>query len=1374
MNIIEKFKVIEKGGFEKIASMSNQTGKYCIEPLNGNNYNNWKFRMEMILAENEVKKLVENEVDATKSDEVKKDNKAKSLIIQCVDDSQLESLRDCQTAYAMWNVLDGKYEKKGLPGQLFLKKKLLSMRLKENESLIKFIEDFENIIRQLKSAKVDMKDDDMICTLLLSLPKSYETIATVIENVPGVTYEEVKVKLLAESEKRDASYGKNSVMVTPTAFLAKGPCFKCGLTGHYKKDCRKNFNRGASHSGASFQQTQRQYQGRPREEMSRELNKNSWQNFSGRGGYRGNNRGRQQGKFYNTNSNFVQSNGVLNGSDETVSDLAQELDKGICFMGSVGTDKFVHDDKNLESNRLSKLSFYIDSGCTDHMINDKRYFSNLIMLNKPIKIAVAKDRDFLNAIAVGSIIAYSNVNGSSVKCNIKNVLYVPDLRKNLLSVKKLEMFGLKVVFEEGNVKILDRNGILIGLGKRQNLYEISFKVSISECLNVVKSSDDEYLKWHKRYGHIGFSGLKELIKSEMVTGIDKNLKIQEVEFCEPCVNGKMKRFPFGTRTRSNRVLEIIHTDVCGPITPNTYDGYRYFVTFIDDFSNFTVVYLIKEKGEVFEKFREFVSMTESKFNSKVSKLRCDNGGEYVSHDFRKFGQDKGIIFDYTVPYTPQQNGKAERKNRSLVERSRAILEESGVPKEFWGEVIRFVNYVMNRGTSTSLVGVTPAELWYGKKPDVSNLRVFGCIAYSHIPREFRSKFDSKTEKCVMMGYAETGYRLWSIKRRKMILSRDVEFDEGKFWFKSLVEIESESKNEYNELKEPEKVKVNEELGEINVESLDKEIDEVDEGLDTDFGKRITKLPAKFTDYELYMAFDACSYVENVPSSFSELENRVDKSFWLKAIDRELQSIDENQTWNEVKKPEGEQILDTKWVFACKESEKNDCDKYKARLVVRGFAQKDTFFEETYSPVAKMSTIRILLIVGNQYSFYFHQLDVKTAFLQSKLDENVFIYPPKGVKCQSNNVLKLEKSLYGLKQSSKCWNNEINNYLLSLGFKRSENDFCFYMLLSDTGQNVYLLLYVDDIILAGPNLIFINEIKHKLMTKFKIKDKGKLENFLGIEISYERDQGILKIKQSRYTENLLRKFNMENCNFSKIPIDPKLKFDLTKGKVTEKPFRELVGCLMYLMLGTRPDICFSINYFSRYQDQASDETWSNIKRILRYLKGTKGVGLVYKRHKNIEPILTCFVDADWAGDCYDRKSVTGFVFKIYDSSFLWVTRKQNCVSLSTTEAELVALCTAVSEVLYIKKLLSDFDLYITNINMYEDNQGCIAIIKNPSNNKRVKHMDLKYNFVCDNFKKGLINISYIDSGNNQADILTKGLPVISFLKFFDLLGLRHCE
>lgn len=1353
---------------------------YNVEPLNSNNYHMWRFRMEILLTEKEVFDMIESQLDennyATEAARIiarKADNKCKSLIVQCIENSQIDIIRGKSTAYDMWKTFEDLYQNKGLQGQLFLKRKFMQVKLEENEDIDILIKRFDNLLCQLRASGVQVKEEDAVCQLLLSLPKTYETVVTVLENLPPkeVTLEFVKSKLRIESEKRNINYSntENRNSIRSASFMSNKviKCFGCGQPGHIQRYCRNSENNQRGRYGNQGSTT---YRGRHNYNSS---NQHQRGRYTGHRGFRGRFRG-------NAGGNYVEN-----------TTMREDEEGKICFMGN---SELLLQKVKADYNTMV---FLIDSGCTDHLVNREKYFSELVMLEKPIKIAIAKDKNYLEATGIGNIDVISFIDDKEIECTMKNVLFVPELRHNLLSVKKLEMSQIKVVFENAQVRLYQRNK-LINIGSRNNLYEVEFGILKKQCLNSENKNDKTKL-WHKRFGHIGFSNLKRVVELDLVEGIDK-LEIKKTQFCESCTNGKMMRNNFGTREKSRRLLEIIHSDVCGPINPTSHDGNNYFVTFIDGFSNFVYVYPIKTKGEVLDCFREYSKLVQAKFNLNISTLRCDNGGEYTSNNFKDYCKENGIVIDYTVPYTPQQNGKAERFNRSLMEKARSMIHESSVPKFFWDEAIKTAAYLMNRSPSAILENNTPAEIWHKRKPNVSNLRVFGSTVYYHIPKEKRSKLDFKSEKGMMLGYTNNGYRIWNMKEQKVIFSRDVIFDENCFYFKKEVirinddqEIDKQSENKKNlnnlrdlsqtkfeentvsndidENKEP--IESNENIERMKSNEIsDRNVNDTLDDMTKTRPKRTVNVPVRFNDYEMYAANEAISFVENIPTNYDDLEHRKDKNKWVEAMDREIKFIDDNETWEAVPTPKNTKLLDTKWVYTIKPFEIDEKDRFKARLVVRGFAQERDFtLDEIYSPMARMTTIRTLLAVGNQNRFIFNQLDVKTAFLNGILKEDIYIENPKGITCKEGHVLKLKKSLYGLKQSSKCWNDRINEFLISLHYKRSESDYCLYIKHTKSGT-LFLLIYVDDIILASVEQDLIDKCKKELMEGFKMKDKGNLHYFLGLEIEYDRNKGIMRINQNRYTNNILKRFNMEHCKPCSIPIDPKLKLLTIKIEETDqrKPIKELIGCLMYLMLGTRPDISFAINYFSRYQEKNETEVWSNIKRLLRYIQGTKDSKLTYLRSQKELP-LTCYVDSDWGGDLADRKSVSGFLIKIYGNTVSWVTRKQRCVALSSTEAELIALSISIQEGIWIKKLLLDMKIMNIKLKVYEDNQACIALIKNPGNNRRVKHIDLKYNYISENVERKEIELEYIPSNRQQADILTKGLASVQFKFLRNLIGLE---
>ena len=265
----------------------------------------------------------------------------------------------------------------------------------------------------------------------------------------------------------------------------------------------------------------------------------------------------------------------------------------------------------------------------------------------------------------------------------------------------------------------------------------------------------------------------------MVNGLDVNVN-KESEFCEACAKGKIHRLPFGCSTRrAEHPLEVIHSDVCGKIGTKSLSGAEYFVTFIDDHTRYSWVYPLKQKSEVFQRFQEWKAQVERSTGEKVKILRSDNGGEYTSNEFTSFLTEQGIKHEKTIPHTPEQNGVAERFNRTLMEGVRTMLADSKLPHRFWAEALSTYVFLRNRSLTKALEGITPYEAWNNTKPDVSSLRAFGCTAYAHVPRIERHKFDHKSRKCLMLGYSENrkGYRLYDIEHKKVIHSRDVLFNE---------------------------------------------------------------------------------------------------------------------------------------------------------------------------------------------------------------------------------------------------------------------------------------------------------------------------------------------------------------------------------------------------------------------------------------------------------------------------------------------------------------------------------------------------------------------------------------------------------------------
>lgn len=698
-------------------------------------------------------------------------------------------------------------------------------------------------------------------------------------------------------------------------------------------------------------------------------------------------------------------------------------------------------------------------------------------------------------------------------------------------------------------------------------------------------------------------------------------KLEPVGFCEACVQGKQCREPFnGTRNRACRPLERIHSDVCGPIDPPAWDGSRYIVSFIDDYSHFAMIYLMRKKSDVFEKFREYEATVTAAFGLSISKMTVDQGREYCSNAQKQFYKRKGIQLEVTVAYTPQQNGVAERFNRTLVEKVRAVLIDSGVPKNLWCEAALACVYLLNRSPTAALpVGVSPAARWFGSEPSLEKLRVFGCRCFAWIPHQQRKKLDPKSREMIMIGYAPNGYRLWDMQARKVRIARDVKFDEGTFPYSQLKPVENvplvvnfpfEQEGEVFE-ENAGAIFPDNDAGNSGGEKSAAVTDDEDDFADPEEGptdalpsqikrretlnesalrhsERERRLPGKLFDYFVnYRATAGDSFSSDVPTCYDEIVRRKDQREWLGAIQDELQSMAVNNVWRFVKCPDGVKPLKAKWVFRVKDDADGNPVRYKARLVAKGFLQKHGLdYADTFAPVAKLATIRTVLAASVHQGFSLHHMDVKTAFLYGELKENIYMVVPDGVKAPPNTVCQLLKSLYGLKQSPRCWNEKFNEKLLKLGFVRSKHDYCLYTRIQNENE-IYVVIYVDDLLICGRRLDTIMKLKQQLTTMFEMTDCGDVTHFLGMRVDYDKKQGSLRLTQEANIEKLLVRFDMANCNTVKTPVEKGIQLTRT-GEPTTQPYRELLGSLMYVMLCTRPDICYSIGFLGRFQQDPTTQ------------------------------------------------------------------------------------------------------------------------------------------------------------------------------------------
>lgn len=1291
------------------------------------NYQLWKYKVELLLECDDVLNMTTDPIPAAKDARwLAKNAKAKKIIGLLLEDTVIINIKHLQNAKDIWDTLKQKYAKASLMNKVLLLKKLCRMQL-GSKSMEVHIADMLNVVDELQALGEEMKEQFVMALILGSLPEKYDTLITALEVRPEeeLTISMVTEKLIQDYQRHEenSSAGDEQCafkVKTSKSFKKKSndkssndksriKCFGCGEFGHFRGDCKK-----------------------------------------------------------------------------------------------IKQAKHVSWKQCLKSSKIKK-SWYIDSGASNHMCNNKDSFNNLDRSYRD-SVVVADGR-CVQTEGLGDItISYRNEDSKLCQIHVNDVSLVPELDSNLLSVDKLNEDGYDILFKAKKCSVMKEGTQIFSVRSKNGLYEINpvdhLKFASSE--NKVKS--DCVHMWHKRMGHRDSQAVKQMADQKLVDGIHVKNCSCDSKICDVCMGGKMtrKKYPKKSSSQTYGVLELIHTDLMGPIEESTPSGNRFVLTMIDDYSRYNTIYLLKNKSETASKIKEFVAMMENKFDKRVKRIRSDRGGEYIAQDLQTFLRQKGIFHEFSAPYCPQQNGIAERRNRYLMEMARCMLIQSNLPKRFWGEAICTANYTQNRLIMKSIGDKSPFELWTGRKPNVSYFRVFGCKAFVFVPKQLRRKLDRKCKELQFVGYCEEtkGYRFLDIKSNKVVISRDAEFEENSEMTTSkctehcnnevyvsltsgglpIEDYVAENDHDDRELSEDdEQVDVEAELAVGGARSDEGDGDSIEEFAECfevqpimpNVQQNIRRSERTRNPPDRYVSSKA-ALIQLEPRSYKDALKRKDFEYWKRGMQEEFDAIEENSTWELVEQPPNRKPIGCKWVYKLKLDADGKIQRYKARLVAKGFTQKfGQDYDEVFAPVVKQTVFRTLLAIASSRKMKVVHIDVKNAFLNGDLINEVYMRQPEGfvVKGKENHVYRLKRSLYGLKQSAKCWNDKINEAILGLGFRRGDADPCLYSKMEGE-EWIYILLYVDDLLIASRDDKAVDATIEDLQGKFNISNLGEIKMYLGVQV--EKDQnGVFYIHQKNYINKILGEYKMTDAKGSKIPMDPGYIKEIPgddKKLPDDNEFRKIIGSLLYLTVNTRPDIAAAVSILGRKVSAPCQRDLVEAKRVLRFLSSTKDHFLRIGSFGEITSKLQVFVDADWAGDVKTRHSTSGFFFKYGDGCISWASRKQKNITLSSTEAEYVALSEACSEYRWMRMLFADFGIQIGSSIFFEDNQSCIALVNDLKINPRTKHIDVRYHHVRELHQKGDIDIKYCPTEEMIADILTKPLSHIKHQHFRKAMGL----
>lgn len=1067
-----------------------------------------------------------------------------------------------------------------------------------------------------------------------------------------------------------------------------------------------------------------------------------------------------------------------------------------------------------------KAKWVCDSGATSNMCNQRSWFTKLFMFTEPSTISIG-DGSTIEVLGIGTIRFTSMPGTETVDGTLTDVLYIPALATNLVSVPAVSRKGVTVMFDELSCKFVQNEEVILtGTKGMCDLYILDMQtVEPATGQALITNLDRTKQEWHEAFGHQSSQRVDQLLK-DLKIGVKPRVS-QDGKPCPTCPQGKMRHatHPSSTEPRARNVGDKVHIDLVH--SDNKDQPQCYFMLSKDEASEYCLVHFLSSKTDVCDAVTQLIIDFEVGSGNPIRVIQSDNGTEFINQKMRRLLQYEHIGQHTSTAYTPQQNGIIERAVQTVCNSARAMLLASKLPRTLLNEAIRTACYLINR-LPTKRSKITPFERFTGRPPFIGHLVRFGEPAHMLLTHMYLRKFDARTVTCFAVGYTErrNTYRVYVPKLEKVIESCDLVFAPHKNDAKisedsdsprvqleapvihcaSYCDNEDSDEEDYNQitpsaptfdnldqsdteiLQRTSTPLANRAHGKNNRPYVTSEqlqqfmdqfrrenqtqyetasddshrdtITDLDEPAQTSTGCALTdpndsqRLNRPTSNLMMFAMLADSTTTE--PQNYEEAVNGPDRQAWKEAIQAELAAHSENKTWSVTKRPKTGTMLTAKWVFKRKRDSAGRVDRYKARLVARGFEQRAGIdFKETFAPVAMVESIRALIALAAIKQLETVQFDVATAFLNGELDEKVYIEAPAGVQIQQDECLCLHKALYGLKQAPRAWSSKFCRTLKAIGFQPTASDPCVF---ASSKHDHFVVTYVDDGMIMAKNKVDCQNIVKQLDKHFKTNIvEGSV--FLGIEILRAPD-GTFQMHQARYIEDALLRFKLTDVNPKPTPLA-----DITRLRAeqdsprTTAPYRAAIGSLLYLALNTRPDILFPTIALSCHNSDPKESHWNAVKRIWRYIRGTKDLALTF-RPEGEDVKIEAYADADWGGDSRDGTSTSGVMILINNCPIVIKSIRQQRVALSTCEAEFVAAASCVKELLWLTGLLRECRVEHVRPTLYIDNKSALATIKSQTAHKGLKHIRLRQSFLKDEFESGTFELKHICSEDNPADILTK--------------------
>ena len=1328
----------------------------------------------------------------------------KSLLYQTIPETLKLKIVNLKRASEAWKVICDRFDNQGDFVQVNILDRMQALRVEDNADPRPILNELEKLKTEYATAGGDLKDDQYKVMIIGRLPKSYrESVRTIMASTrhrvhptTGQSWPLTPSELIdtihdiaRDDSALDSSRRPNDAALTFSSgskVIDKETCANCGKKGHWKKDC-----------------------------------------WSKGGGKEGKGPGRKRGKRKQQGQGGENAN-AAGTSSRTIAN------EGYAFI--VATDF-----SKVASTPLPPHARLLDSGASRHFEPKRENFVTFSSITpKPINSA---DGRVFHATGEGDVPVTVTDGQRTVTLTLKNVLFVPTMPIPLISVSKMVQGGFLAHFEKDGCHILSPTRTKLLIVKEQlGLYPVlvgkmSQAISTARIENALTTTLTTLTltEFHRSMGHAYPAALRKMVTEGIVTGVV--LEGAEAEFCDACVQAKHTREPFPKErlTPPTKIYgERIHSDVWGKSQVKTLGGKEYFISFLDDFTDEAVVVLMSRKAEALTKYKFFEAWAKNQRGvSEIKVLQSDRGGEYVGNEFRDYLASKGTERRLTTHDSPQQNGKAERLNRTLVEHVRAMLFDAKLPKFLWGEALMHATFLRNRTTTRNTPASTPLEKATGIKPDLSFLPRFGAKVWVHV--EGSGKLDPKSVEGHWVGFDSDSkaHRIYFQAKRSVSVERNVRFEPEMISTSSGIRSEGEQatnivqnapnvppkmspitptplpppsiksdpitppksaevpgKSSGGPVKSKEDTQVIEESS-GRTRRPSRWIRDLQSGTGSLGGRGAQKLPqsiipsenAKLTLQEMPLdnfldvqePLFALATMSGDELTHQEAMDSPEKDLWRQAQEEELRRVEEMGTFELVEKPLGVNVVGSVWVLKKKRDENNHVVKYKARLCAQGFSQIPGIdFGRTSAPTARLSSLRFILALAATQDWEIHQIDFKNAYLNGELDETIYMRQPPGFQAPGRKdwVWKLHKAIYGLKQAGHQWYLKVRELFEDLGLMRCENDQgVFYLHLPEF--SILVAVHVDDCTIVASSLDVMKHFKHEIGLRFEVSDLGEVRWLLGFEIHRDRHARTLSLSQRSYIDTLLDRFNLKDANPVATPLDPhtNLYLPITDSMRSEMRQKPYSQLVGSLMYAAIGTRPDIAFTTSTLAQFMSDPAPFHWEAAKRVVRYLKGTQDYSLTFGGEILDLIGYTDADWGSQSH-RHSISGHVYLFSGGAISWSSRKQPIIALSSTEAEYIAASDAVRELLWLRSFISEITIPIRHsITLLCDNQSAIQIASNGLINARTKHIDIRIHFIRNIIESGVINLVYCPTDQMLADIFTKALPRPRVEYLAGKLGLR---